>query len=186
MNIDFFPRRLLNDLHTKALYPDSLATFITNFFTYEPFLLECYPEWGTRMLHRFVALPWEFSRTHSTSNTDRTVPQTIVSYPHLVPLGQLSPRPRYRGQPDSPTNTNPKRSRDPQVWLLPITPATACPPAMAISLPTSELSVDGSTLPIETVTVYRPSGAQVIRKLDVDLKVSAVNEIGSSSIRVLD
>jgi len=49
---------------------------------------------------------------------------------------------------------------------------------MAISLPTSELSVDGSTLPIETVTVYRPSGAQVIRKLDVDLKVSAVNEIG--------
>ena len=48
---------------------------------------------------------------------------------------------------------------------------------MAISLPTSELSVNGSTLPIETVTVYRPSGAQVIRKLDVDLKVSAVNGI---------
>jgi len=57
---------------------------------------------------------------------------------------------------------------------------------MAVSLPTSELSVDGSTLPIKIVTVYRPSGAQVIRKLNVDLKVSAVNEIGSSSIHVLD
>jgi len=45
---------------------------------------------------------------------------------------------------------------------------------MVVSLPTSELSIDGSTLPIETVIVYRPSGAQVIRKLDIDLKVSAV------------
>jgi hypothetical protein len=49
---------------------------------------------------------------------------------------------------------------------------------MVASLPTSELSIDGSTLPIETATVYRPSGAQVIRKLDVDLKVGVVNEIG--------
>ena len=48
---------------------------------------------------------------------------------------------------------------------------------MAVSLPASEFSVDGSTLPIETATVYRPSGAQVIRKLDVDLKVNAVNRI---------
>ena len=47
---------------------------------------------------------------------------------------------------------------------------------MVASLPTTELLIDGSSLPIETVTVYRPSGAQVIRKLDVDLKVSA-NEI---------
>lgn len=57
---------------------------------------------------------------------------------------------------------------------------------MVTSLPTTEFSFDGSNLPIETVTVYRPSGAQVIRKLDVDLKVSSANEIGWSSIRVLD
>ena len=43
---------------------------------------------------------------------------------------------------------------------------------MVTSLPTTLFSFDGSGLPIETVTVYRPSGAQVIRKLDVDLKVS--------------
>jgi len=49
---------------------------------------------------------------------------------------------------------------------------------MVASLPTTTSSFDGSSLPIETVTVYRPSGAQVIRKLDVDLKVSAGNEIG--------
>ena len=45
---------------------------------------------------------------------------------------------------------------------------------MVASLPTTELSFDGSSLPIETVTVYRPFGAQVIRKLDVHLKVSTV------------
>ena len=55
---------------------------------------------------------------------------------------------------------------------------------MVASLPTTELSIDGSNLPIETVTVYRPSGAQIIRKLDVNLKVSAVNEIEWSSTRV--
>ena len=43
---------------------------------------------------------------------------------------------------------------------------------MVASLPTTEFSFHGASLPIETVTVYRPSGAQVIRKLDVDLKVS--------------
>ena len=42
---------------------------------------------------------------------------------------------------------------------------------MVASLPTTGFSIDASSLPIETVTVYRPSGAQVIRKLDVDLKV---------------
>ena len=45
---------------------------------------------------------------------------------------------------------------------------------MVASLPTTEFSFHRSSLPIETVTVYRPSGAQVVRKLDVDLKVSAV------------
>ena len=133
------------------------------------------------MPHRLVVLPWEFSRTHNTSNTDRIVLQTIVPYSHLVPLGRLSPRPRYRGQSDSPI-ANPKRSRDPRVWSLPIAAATARSPAMVISFPTSELSVDGSTLPIEAVTVYRPSGAQVIRKLDVDLKVNFCREW--DSIRV--
>ena len=48
---------------------------------------------------------------------------------------------------------------------------------MVASLPTTEFSFDGSSLPIETVTVYRPSGAQVIRKLDVDLKVRATRGI---------
>ena len=46
------------------------------------------------------------------------------------------------------------------------------PSAMVASLPTADISVDASSLPIETVTVYQPSGAQVIRKLNVDLKVS--------------
>ena len=57
---------------------------------------------------------------------------------------------------------------------------------MVASLPTTGLSIDGSSLPIETVTVYRPSGAQVIRKLDVDLKVGAANQIRSSLIRIPD
>ena len=46
------------------------------------------------------------------------------------------------------------------------------------SLPTTELLIDGSSLPVEMVTVYCPSGAQVVQNLDVDLKVS-VNEIRS-------
>lgn len=53
---------------------------------------------------------------------------------------------------------------------------------MVASLPTTELSIDGSGLPIESVTVYRPSGAQVIRKLDVELKVSAADEIRFSTL----
>ena len=48
---------------------------------------------------------------------------------------------------------------------------------MVASLPTTELSVSASILPIETVTVHQPSGAQVIRRLDVDLKVSAVERV---------
>jgi hypothetical protein len=39
--------------------------------------------------------------------------------------------------------------------------------------PTTEFSFNGSNLPLETVTIFRPSGAQIIRKLDIDLKVSA-------------
>ena len=39
---------------------------------------------------------------------------------------------------------------------------------------TTKWSFKGANLPIDTVTVYRPSGAQVVRKLDLDLKVSAV------------
>ena len=53
--------------------------------------------------------------------------------------------------------------------------------AMVTSLQTTLFSFDGSGLPIETVTVYRPSGAQVIRKLDVDLKVSTVKSGGVRS-----
>ena len=45
---------------------------------------------------------------------------------------------------------------------------------MVASNPTTELSIDASSLPIETVTVYQPSGAQVIRTLEVNLKVSKV------------
>jgi len=48
---------------------------------------------------------------------------------------------------------------------------------MVASPPTTKFSFDGSNLPVKSVTVYRPSGAQVIRELDVDLKVST-NEIG--------
>lgn len=32
----------------------------------------------------------------------------------------------------------------------------------------------GIDLPVDTVTIYRPSGAQVSRNLDLDLKVSAI------------
>jgi len=49
---------------------------------------------------------------------------------------------------------------------------------MVAPLPTTKFSFDGSSLPIETVTVYRPSGAQIIRELRVDLKVSTV-ELGA-------
>lgn len=38
---------------------------------------------------------------------------------------------------------------------------------------TKKWSFKGTNLPIDTVTVYRPSGAQIIRKLDLDLNVSA-------------
>ena len=48
---------------------------------------------------------------------------------------------------------------------------------MVASLPVTKFSFDGSSLPVETVTVYRPSGAQVVRKLSVDLKVSTT-ELG--------
>ena len=73
------------------------------FFAYEPFSLECYPEPETRMPHRSVVLPSELSGTC-------TVPRTTIPYPHSVPLGWLSPHPRYQGQSDPPT-ANVKRSR---------------------------------------------------------------------------
>jgi len=50
---------------------------------------------------------------------------------------------------------------------------------MVAPLPTTKLSFDGSNLPIETVTVYRPSGAQVVRELGADIKVSTM-ELGRS------
>ena len=46
-------------------------------------------------------------------------------------------------------------------------------PTMVAFPPTTEFSFNGSNLPLETVTIFRPSGAQIIRKLDIDLKVSA-------------
>ena len=51
---------------------------------------------------------------------------------------------------------------------------------MVASLPATELFIDASSLPIETVTVYQPSGAQVIRTLDVNLKVSRADSDPSS------
>lgn len=43
---------------------------------------------------------------------------------------------------------------------------------MVASQATTKWSFRGSNLPVDTVTVYRPSGAQIIRKLDLELKVS--------------
>jgi len=43
--------------------------------------------------------------------------------------------------------------------------------AMVASLPTKKFSFDGLS---STITVYRPSGAQVIRGLCVDLEVSTL------------
>jgi len=42
---------------------------------------------------------------------------------------------------------------------------------MVASQGTTKWSFKGSDLPIDTVTVYRPYGAQIIRKLDLDLEV---------------
>lgn len=43
---------------------------------------------------------------------------------------------------------------------------------MVASQATTKWSFRGSNLPVDTVTVYRPSGAQIIRKLDLELEVS--------------
>jgi len=42
---------------------------------------------------------------------------------------------------------------------------------MVASQATTKWSFEGPNLPIDTVTVYRPYEAQVIRKLDLDLEV---------------
>jgi len=42
---------------------------------------------------------------------------------------------------------------------------------MVASQATTKWTFEGPNLPIDTVTVYRPYGAQVIRKLDLDLEV---------------
>ena len=42
---------------------------------------------------------------------------------------------------------------------------------MSASQATTKWSFEGPNLPIDTVTIYRPSEAQVIRKLDLDLEV---------------
>jgi len=42
---------------------------------------------------------------------------------------------------------------------------------MVTSQATTKWTFEGPNLPIDTVTVYRPYGAQVIRKLDLDLEV---------------
>ena len=39
---------------------------------------------------------------------------------------------------------------------------------------TTKWTFKGEDLPIDTVTVYRPSGAQIVRKLDLDLKVCVI------------
>ena len=44
-------------------------------------------------------------------------------------------------------------------------------PIMVASQATTKWSFEGPNLPIDTVTVYRPRGAQIIRKLDLDLEV---------------
>ena len=50
----------------------------------------------------------------------------------------------------------------------------SCRPSTMVGSPqATELSVDASRLPFETVTVYQPSGAQVIRTLNLNLKVSS-------------
>ena len=41
---------------------------------------------------------------------------------------------------------------------------------------TAKWSFKGVDLPVDTVTVYRPSGAQVVRDLDLDLKVTAIGK----------
>ena len=42
---------------------------------------------------------------------------------------------------------------------------------------TTRWTLKGENLPIDTVTVYRPSGAQIVRKLDLDLKVSSTKRV---------
>ena len=42
---------------------------------------------------------------------------------------------------------------------------------------TTKWFTNGANLPIDTVTVYRPSGAEVVRKLDLDLKVSVIDKL---------
>jgi len=45
---------------------------------------------------------------------------------------------------------------------------------MVASQATTKWSFEGHKLPIDTVTVYRPQGAQITRKLDLDLEVRRV------------
>lgn len=42
---------------------------------------------------------------------------------------------------------------------------------MVASQTTTKWSFEGHKLPIDTVTVYRPQGAQITRNLDLDLEV---------------
>ncbi|KAF9651185.1 hypothetical protein BDM02DRAFT_3259188 [Thelephora ganbajun] len=55
---------------------------------------------------------------------------------------------------------------------------------MVVIQATTNWSFKGADLPIDTVTVYRPSGAQVIRKLDLDLKAgnNVIEVTGLSSV----
>jgi len=50
-------------------------------------------------------------------------------------------------------------------------------PIMDASQATTKWSFEGHKLPIDTVTVYRPRGAQITRKLDLDLEVCQVPHI---------
>ena len=47
---------------------------------------------------------------------------------------------------------------------------------------TTKWSFKGANLPIDTVTVYRPSRAQVFGKLDLDLKVSVIGRSAFANI----
>ena len=93
--------------------------------------------------------------------------------PLIAMLDWLLPgsrRSRFHGQANS-TRRTPEQSTicPPLTSTQPVLLSVVAPP-----LPTTQFSFDGSSLPIESVTVYRPSGAQVIRELGVDLKVSTV------------
>lgn len=68
-------------------------------------------------------------------------------------------------------------TRDPRQWatsVLILVRSYQSVSTMVAAQATTKWTFRGRNLPVDTITVYRPSGAQIVRKLDLDLKVSVL------------